>query len=291
MPALGPWVKGIVNTVADNAIPIDALADARDCDIGDEGFAVARGTYSLVSDAAAFRFLFESGGKSYAVSEGYVGILGESAFTTIHPAVGDVGWAELGGLPVFCDNTGVYQINGDTASQLVVRPTIEEEGRYDLVTMPGGHTVAYWRGRLLVLRGRSMLWSEPLDYGCHSPARNFVRFSSSPTWMAPLDGGVFVGLRDTVVFLAGTNPAEFQQRTVAGPNCPKASLVIDSRYLPEEMAGRGDVAIWMGDIGFVVGLPDGGVVYPQAENLIGVPIVPRNLAIIDDRVYAFATEE
>ena len=286
--AFGPWVRGIVNTVADHAIPNDALADARDCDIGEEGFAVSRGTYALLSDADAFQSLFESGGLSYAVSQGYVGVLRETAFDTIRPVVGDVGWTELGGLPVFCDSTGVYQIEGLSASQLVVRPTLEEEGRYDLATLPGGHAVAYWQGRLLVLRGKSLLWSEPLDYGCHSPARNFVRFPTSPTWMAPLPGGIFVGLRDSVVFLSGTDPAEFQQRTVADVSCPKAALVIDD---PREPSSGGPVALWMGESGFVVGRPDGSVLYPQSDNLTGLPIVPRNLAFIEGRIYAFATGE
>jgi hypothetical protein len=109
--------------------------------------------------------------------------------------------------------------------------------------------------------------------------------------MAPLPGGEFVGLRDTVVFLSGTDPAEFQQRTVSGLNCPKAALVVDPRYFPDALSGGGPIAVWMSDVGFVVGRGDGGVVYPQAGNLRGLPIAPRNLAIIEDRVYAFATGE
>jgi hypothetical protein len=287
---LGPWVRGIVNTVDDNAIPNDGLADAKDCDIGADGFAVSRGTYLLVSANDAFRFLFESGGQSYAVSQGYVGVLGETSFTTIYPVVGDVGWTELGGLPVFCDSTGVYQIDGVSATQLVVRPTLEEEGRYDLVSLPGGHAVAYWQGRLLVLRGKSLLWSEPLDYGCHSPARNFVRFPTTPTWMAPLHGGIFVGLRNSVIFLSGTDPAEFRQTTVADQSCPKGVLIVDDP-LADANGGGGPVAIWMTGEGFVVGRPDGSVLYPQADNLTGLPIVPRSLAYIDGRIYAFATGE
>jgi hypothetical protein len=284
----GPWPKGIVNTVSEHALPMDALVDARDCNIDSEGFVYARNTYAVLDNTNPFQYLFELNGVSYAVSQGYVGILGASSFDTIYPVTGPVGWTEMEGRPVFCDTTGVYQIEGNTASQFVVRPTLEEEERYDLVTMPGGTSVAYWQGRLLVLRGKSLLWSEPLDYGCHSQARNFIRFPTTPTWMAALSGGVYVGLRDTVVFLSGTNPTDFTQRTVAGLSCPRAVLVIES---PLTEVADGFVAVWMSDVGFVVGTAEGRVVYPQEDYIEGLPIVPRNLAYIDDRIYAFTTQE
>lgn len=284
----GPWPKGIVNTVEEHAVPMDALVDARDCNIDSEGFATARHSYTVLDDTNPFQYFFELNGISYAVSQGFVGSLGAASFETIYPVVGPVGWTEMDGQPVFCDSTGVYQINGASASQFILRPTIEEEGRYDLTTMPGGVAVSYWQGRLLVLRGKSLLWSEPLDYGCHSPARDFIRFPTTPTWMAALPGGVYVGLRDTVVFLSGTNPMEFVQRTVAGVSCPRASLVIES---PLEGAANSFVAVWLSDAGFVVGSAEGSVVYPQADYIEGLPIVPRNLALIEDRIYAFTTQE
>jgi hypothetical protein len=108
--------------------------------------------------------------------------------------------------------------------------------------------------------------------------------------MAPLVGGVFVGLRTSVIFLAGTDPAAFKLETVANESCPQSGIVIDDP-LSNPDGGGGPVAVWMNSVGFVVGRPDGSVVYPQVDNLMGLPIVPRNLAFIDGRIYAFATGE
>jgi hypothetical protein len=287
----GPWPRGIVNSVDEHAVPMDGLVDAIDCNIDNDGFARTRKSYALVSDNAAYKYLFESGGQSYAVSQGFVGILGPDSFTTIHPVSEPVGWTELNDQPVFCDHSGVYAIDGPNATQLTLRGTLEDEDRYTLIDMPGGAKVSYWQGRLLVLRGRSLIWSEALDYGSHSPARNFVRFASPTFWMAPLPTGIFVGLRDNVVFLAGQDPAEFKLEIVAGPSCRGGAVVTDTRYFDPEQQAAGDVAIWFSDVGFVVGRDDGSVDYPQAENLKGIPVAPRNLAIIEDRIYAFPSEE
>jgi hypothetical protein len=220
-----------------------------------------------------------------------LGVLNANSFTGIKAVSGRVGWTEVEGNAVFTDHTGVYRIEGQQANKFVSRTQVEEEDRYGFADMVGGHAVGYSNGRLMVLRGRSLVWSEAIDYGVYSPARNFVRFTSHPTWFAPLPTGVFVGLADSVVFLAGSNPLEFSIRTVAGLSCPYSALVVDSQYISPDAGGGGLVAIWFSDSGFVVGRGDGSVVYPQAGNLRGLPIVPRNLVLIDERLYAFPTEE
>lgn len=290
---IGPWILGMVNTVDDHSLPPEALWDALDCDIDREGVVRSRHAYDLLSDAGSFADMFELNGVAYAVSQGAVGVLGTASFDTIRAVNGPVGWTEVHGQPVFCDYDGVYVIDGQSASQLEMHTVIdtEKECRYGFTNMPGGRDVAYWHGRLLVLRGRSLLWSEALDYGTHSPTRNFVRFPSNPIWMAPVEHGVYVGLRDSVVFLSGTDPGMFSQRTVAGASSPGAALVIPNHYLAAEARGQGDVAVWFGATGFVVGHADGSVVYPQTANIRGLTVVPRKLAIIDERVYAFTTEE
>lgn len=288
---VGPWTRGIVNTSTAYALAADALVDARDCDIDKDGFVAARATYNLLSDDNAYDYLYESNGISYAVAGGNVGILGDSAFTVLHAVEGPVGWTELNGLPIFCDYWGVYEIDGLTVTQLTLRDTTDCEERYGLVTMPGGLDVKYWQGRLLVLRGRSLLWSEALDYGSHSPPRNFIRFETPPTWMAPLPGGVFVGLRDSVVFLSGTDPAQFNRRTVAGPASPRSGVVTDTRFIGGDGgAPPTPIALWFSDVGFVIGSSDGNVVYPQRGNLRGLSRVPRRISVVGERAFAFVTE-
>jgi hypothetical protein len=277
--------------VDEHEIPRGGLKDALDYNIDREGYIHARLDYELLSDVTGFSDLYEVGNVTYAVSAGAVGIVGESGFTALRAVTGAVGWSQLNGRAVFCDYSGVYLIEGATTQQLILRATLDDEERYGLTDMPGGHWLAFADGRLFVLRGRSLLWSEALDYGSHSPARNFIRFKTNPTWMAPVDGGIFVGLAETVVFLRGNNPAEYKLEEVSGLSCPGAALVVPSRYMAPELQGGHDVAVWFGETGFVVGRADGSVVYPQAEQIRELPIVPRKLVVIEERVYAFPIEE
>lgn len=287
---IGPWPAGIINTLDAYALPKEGLLDAVDHDIDREGYLSSRFDYTLL-DANAYDYLYALNGVTYAVSGGYVGVVTPTAFNTIRATLGAVGWTDLNGDPVYCDYSGVYRIEGTTATQLTCRDFVPDEERYGLTDMPGGHKIAYWYGRLLVLRGRSLIWSEALDYGSCSLPRDFLRFTSNPTWMAPVAGGIFVGLRDSVVFVAGTDPADFKIRTVAGPSSPGSGLVVPSTFFHEDFSGQGDLALWFGENGFVVGRADGSVVYPQIENIRGLVVVPRNLALIDERLYAFTTEE
>jgi len=288
---IGPWPLGMMNTVDEHSLPAEALQDALDCNIDREGFLTSRHSYALLSDAAGFSDMYELNGIAYAVSQDAVGVLGESSFDVIRAINGPVGWTKLKSQPVFCDYDGVYTIEGLTSQQLVQRDIVDEEERYGVTDMPGGHWIEHWSGRLFVLRGRSLLWSEALDYGTHSPSRNFIRFPTNPTWMAPVEDGIFVGLKHTVVFLRGTDPAKFEIEDVSGQNSPGAAVVVPNRYLSEEAQGQGDAAVWFGETGFVVGHANGSVVYPQAETIRGMSVVPRKLVVIDERIYAFTTEE
>lgn len=289
--AIGPWPVGIVNTLDEHSLPGEALKDALDCNIDREGFLTARSTYNLLSDAAGFSDMYELNGVAYAVSQGQVGVLGPASFTTIRTVNGPVGWTRQKGQPIFCDYDGVYAINNLTSTQFVRRDIVADDERYGVTDMPGGFWVEQFSGRLFVLRGRSLLWSEALDYGTHSPSRNFIRFPTAPTWMAPVEDGIFVGLRDTVVFLKGTDPTQFEPELVAGKSSPGCAGVVDNKYLFKEAQGEGRAAVWFGETGFVVGHADGSVVYPQAEQIRGMSVVPRKLVVIDERVYAFTTEE
>jgi hypothetical protein len=67
--------------------------------------------------------------------------------------------------------------------------------------LPGGQIVRYWRGHVLVARGRNLLWSESMRYGAWTPTDNFVQFPHRIRVLQPVEGGVFVGTQEGVFFL------------------------------------------------------------------------------------------
>ena len=85
--------------------------------------------------------------------------------------------------------------------------------------MPTGQYLGLWQGRLVVAQGRTLRFSEAMAYHVHDPRHGFVQMPQRITFVAPVDGGLWVGQVDHVVFLRGTAPQElvFERKTSRAP--------------------------------------------------------------------------
>lgn len=157
--------------------------------------------------------------------------------------------------------------------------------------MPGGDHATYWRGRLLVARGRFLYISEPMRYGLYDLQGGVVPFERKITFIESVENGFFVGVRNVgVYFLSGSTPADLTRR-LATPDeaqygssllIPAGRVALDTTQKPEW------VAVWFSPRGFAIGLPSGDVVYPQAELLDNIPIGKGSLHFEDDRLIALS---
>lgn len=157
--------------------------------------------------------------------------------------------------------------------------------------MPGGHYVRYWRGRLLVARGRKLYYSDPLRYGLYDYNSGWVVFPGLVDFVEPVEGGVFVAVRNAgVFFLAGEQPSKWELKLAdtvtaqAGASliAPTAQMKLDVQSKPEW------VAVWFTNKGFALGLPSGNVLYPQADLLSGLPLGTGSLHFEGDRLIALS---
>jgi hypothetical protein len=138
-----------------------------------------------------------------------------------------------------------------------------------LARMPGGHIIRNWRGRLLVARGRNLLFSEPFRYGLFNPSENFVQFPHRIRMVQPVENGVFVGTQDGVVFLSGQTPGSWEQRKTGG-EAPVAGtgMEIETSILGGDRDyGGAYAAAWLAGNGFVVGTSDGSLVQMQSKRI------------------------
>ncbi len=159
-----------------------------------------------------------------------------------------------------------------------------------LEPLPGGPFLLAWKGRLLAARGNTVYYSEPLRYGLYAPGRNFVTLDRRIVGMAGVEGGVFVLTKGGVVFLAGADPHAWTVvRTGGGRPIPgTAGMLPASMLLPEAGIPAGELAVWLAETGYVLGMPDGRILEPQATRL-RLPLADRgSLAVQDRRVTAIA---
>lgn len=140
----------------------------------------------------------------------------------------------------------------------------------NLVRMPPGRFARYWQGRLLVARGRTLVFSEPFSYGLANPRHGFIQTPSEIAWLEAIPSGVFVGTREQTYFLDGATPADWRMRAVdKEPSLFGASALVSVRDLDSIKLPQGVdyIVVWLATGGFYLGLPQGAVLRPQADRI------------------------
>lgn len=135
--------------------------------------------------------------------------------------------------------------------------------------MVGGRHVAHWRGRLLVAGTHTLRWSEPMGMHLYSPRHNWLQFPHTIRFLAPVEGGVWVGHARGVDWLAGTRPGEWTRTaTSAAPPMAHSAVIVPASELPIDLApGNSDAAVWMSERGFSIGTADGRLIEVQAKRV------------------------
>ena len=132
----------------------------------------------------------------------------------VQVSVADSGRIEVTGLPGSLTNIYISPLNGDTlylaatttASSYIIpimgtlRQSLQTLG---LRPMPAGEIVREHGGRLLVVSGSTLYYSEPFGYGLHDPLRGRVPFGGRITLLAPVEGGCYVGTETETFWLPG----------------------------------------------------------------------------------------
>jgi hypothetical protein len=157
--------------------------------------------------------------------------------------------------------------------------------------MPGGSYARYWRGRLLVARGRVLYVSDPMRYGLYDSVAGRVPFPARIDFIEAVEGGVYVALKDMgVYFLDGESPEKWELKVAATiPAQANSSLLVPTAQMKLEIQFKPEwVAVWFTSKGFAVGLPNGSVTYPQADLLSGLPLGTGSLHFEGDRLIALS---
>lgn len=151
--------------------------------------------------------------------------------------------------------------------------------------MPTGAYLAYWRGRLLTARTNVLLFSEAMAYHVHDPRHGFVQMPQRITFVAPVDGGIWVGQVDHVVFLAGSSLGELTlYRKTAKPPVPGSVVALDAEDTDGLTGKGGAVVAWLAENGFVLGSPDGGVEEKHDRRLGGIAGKQGSSAVFANRL-------
>lgn len=179
---------------------------------------------------------------------------------TVHLPAPDPDAAEFS---IYCSQPGgknLYAVKSvlSTATTATINSTTEF-GRLltteDVIPPPKGTQIAYNYGRMYVVTGRYVYYSDPFAPGWFREDQ-FYAFPDAVALIAPVDGGIFVSA-DKTYFISGPDPKSASLDDVSDAQAVSGTL----EYLePGDADGINKAhAVWMSDRGFILGAPGGGI--------------------------------
>lgn len=132
---------------------------------------------------------------------------------------------------------------------------------------PVGTIVRYYGGRIWIVKGKALYFSEPYQYSLFNLGRNVVAFTGKITMLAPVLDGLYVST-DTAIFFCNGNPPQMtiQKKAnypaVFGTDDYVDGVSIQNGKLTDEV-----VPVFTTIKGICVGLPGGRLINLTYERL------------------------
>lgn len=140
-----------------------------------------------------------------------------------------------------------------------------------LSPMPTGKYLCYWRGRLITATANVIRFSEPLAYHLHDERHGFIQTGQRITFIQPVDGGLWVGQTDHVIFIEGTSLDNMGISIKSGKApIPDSAIQMSSDDIGEAAEGGTTIIVWLASNGYVAGTSMGQIVEYQAGRIDGI---------------------
>jgi len=155
-----------------------------------------------------------------------------------------------------------------------------------LEPLPAGRFLAAHGGRLLSAAGLHLYYSEPLRPNLSDLRHNHIRLASPVTMLCAVEDGLYLADRTHSYFIEGTEEGALRLKPLAAPPPPEGCFAVLAGHLFTEVPDT-PVAVWLSENGFVIGLPSGQVIEPQASRIrLTTAGIEGSLAVENRRLYA-----
>ncbi len=151
--------------------------------------------------------------------------------------------------------------------------------------MPTGRYLSHWRGRIMTAKANILRFSQAMAYHVHDPRHDFIQFPQRITFLAPVDGGIWVGQMNHVTFLSGTAPdnLELQRKSARSP-VPGSAVYLDADAAGQFDQGGAATVVWLADNGYVAGTSGGQIIENNAGTLGGITAKSGTSVVLGERL-------
>lgn len=180
-----------------------------------------------------------------------------------------------------------FELPVDTMSiDITSLPELGQAAAFQYLSpMKQGNFLREWLGRLWVVRANVLYFSEAMTYHLTDERYNFIQFSQRIRFIEPVDGGIWVGQADHVVFLRGQDIKRMSiERKASRAPIYGSSTLLRSDMIKELSQGGTWCAVWLAENGFVVGTADGQMVELQYKSIQGITAESSQLVGFADRL-------
>jgi len=213
--------------------------------------------------------------------------------------------AEGGGVQIAVSGTGLARVfiteqNGSeplfVADVSTGLPYLIGQGRRGqppasrfLEPLPAGRFLAALGGRLFSASGLHLYYSEPLRPNLADLRHNHIRLNSPVTMLCAVEDGLFLADRTHSYFIEAADEGALRLKPLSAPPPPEGCFAVLAGNLFAEIPDV-PVAVWLSENGFVLGLPSGQVIEPQASRIrLTTAGLSGSLAVENRRLYALTT--
>jgi len=269
-----------LNTVVDPIrLPFDRetgisdLAVAVNVTVDETGFISRRDGYLKVRDENSHSLFCDGGDCLFVAGDTLYRLLADYSVETVRAGLSQgnrMAYAQV--------NNDIYYTNGvelgivhqggvheDWTAQVYVGP---ETNRVFDGPRAGNH-LAFAFGRIFVVDGNVLWWTEPFGFSFFDRTRSFAQFPGRITMVKAVAGGLYVSDEEHTFFLGGTDPKEFILVMVANYPALEWTVAIDLvEGLEIGLPEPGMCALWTSLEGACMGTPGGTVINLNKKKVI-----------------------
>jgi hypothetical protein len=265
---IGPWPGGIDNRLPNHSVSKNHLRNAVNVDIDNTGRLRSRKGYTKIYSSSGSHSLYSCPLGTFFVDGTALKVLNtdNTSVTIFNGISGTVCYCYINGEVYFSDRAKARKIN----SGLTVVPwgvdtdtTISvNSGNYSLDVdiynpVPVADIIRFYRGRIYVVAGSVVWYTDPYAYDIFKYASNYLQFPNTITVFEAVTNGIWC-VSDKTYFLGGTEPKEFIVQTQLNYGAIANTSL--------EVPNTNDV-MWMSQRGLCMGDQDGQVVNLQEQHV------------------------
>lgn len=251
---------------------IQELSIAENIDFDSTGRVYRRKGWETTVVASDCHSLFSAGGQCLVVSGTSLCSLDtDFALDVLRTVTSDarMRYCQVGGSIYYSNGSQLGYVKNNASHTWEAPPDIRgRDTTRQYLDPPLGTILAYHNGRLYIVQGNVLWFSEQYGVTLYDTTRNYFQFESDIRMVHPVKAGLWVSTENAIYFLAGTGPKDFLQTLAAPYPAIEGTDVLITGTKLGDGSTQGTGILWLSTTGIHFGSDEGVLVNLTSRKLL-----------------------